>query len=425
MTGHKAAGIAAVLMTAAGLLAISLNLRAAVSSIGPVIDDIRADLGFSAAAASLLTTIPVVAFGVFAFAVPGLSKRLGMYRLLGLVLVVLAVGILLRSVPGLALLFFGTCLVGAAIAVGNVVIPAVIKSDFAAKSGLMMGLYSMFIGIGASLGAGLTVPLRDGFGVSWRWALAAWAGLAVFAFLVWVPQLVRRGAGTKPGGTSAGERIPALTRTGQMGPVSASAGMRELLTDPVAIAVTLTMGIQSMTYYASLTWVPSIFLAAGMQAEKAGWMVAFTVFPATVTSLLAPVFAQRVRPTWLPMLIVVVLGISSCVGLLSAPLAAPYVWMTLLGFAQGAQLALSLSFIVWRSPSVPMTSKVSTMAQGFGYILAAAGPIGMGALHSFSGGWTVPIIALLCVYAVLFAVSVLAAREGFVLGRTGRDVVAD
>ena len=425
MTGPRPARTAAAWMTAVGLLAISLNLRAAVSSIGPVIDDIRADLGFSAAAASLLTTIPVVAFGIFAFAVPGLSKRLGMHRLLGLVLVVLATGILLRSMPGLALLFLGTCLVGAAIAVGNVVIPAVIKSDFAAKSGLMMGLYSTFIGIGASLGAGLTVPLRDSFGGSWRWALAAWAGLAVFAFLTWVPQIIRRGAGTKPGGTSADEVGHGEDRISGARSGKASAGMRQLLTDPVAIAVTLTMGIQSMTYYASLTWVPSIFMAAGMPADKAGWMVAFTVFPATVTSLLAPVFAQRIRPTWLPMLIVVGLGMSSCVGLLTAPLAAPYVWMTLMGFAQGAQLALSLSFIVWRSPSVPMTAKVSTMAQGFGYILAAAGPIGMGALHSFSGGWTVPIIALLCVYAVLFAVSVLAARDGFVLGRAGREVVAD
>ena len=122
MTGPRPARTAVAWMTAVGLLAISLNLRAAVSSIGPVIDDIRADLGFSAAAASLLTTIPVVAFGIFAFAVPGLSKRLGMHRLLGLVLVVLAAGILLRSVPGLALLFLGTCLVGAAIAVGNVVL---------------------------------------------------------------------------------------------------------------------------------------------------------------------------------------------------------------------------------------------------------------------------------------------------------------
>ncbi len=425
MTGPRPAGTAAAWMTAVGLLAISLNLRAAVSSIGPVIDDIRADLGFSAAAASLLTTIPVIAFGIFAFAVPWLSKRLGLRRLLGLVLVVLAVGILLRSVPGLALLFLGTCLVGAAIAVGNVVIPAVIKSDFAAKSGLMMGLYSTFIGIGASLGAGLTVPLRDSFDGSWRWALVAWAGLAVFAFLTWVPQIIRRGAGGKPGGTSADEVGQGEDRISGLRSGKATAGMRELLTDPVAIALTLTMGIQSMTYYASLTWVPSIFMAAGMQADKAGWMVAFTVFPATVTSLLAPVFAQRIRPTWLPMFIAVGLGMSSFVGLLFAPLAAPYVWMTFMGFAQGALLALCLSFIVWRSPSVQLTAKVSTMAQGFGYILASAGPIGMGALHSFSGGWNVPIIALLCVFAVLFVVSVLASKDGFVLGRTGRDVVAD
>ncbi|WP_226829326.1 MULTISPECIES: MFS transporter [unclassified Brevibacterium] len=424
MTGPRTSGVAAAWITAAGLLAISLNLRAAVSSIGPVIGDIRADLGFSAAAASLLTTIPVVAFGIFAFAAPGLSQRLGMRRLLGLVLLVLAAGILLRSVPGLQMLFLGTCLVGAAIAVGNVVIPAVIKSDFAAKSGLMMGLYSAFIGIGASLGSGLTVPLRESFGGSWRWALAAWAGLAVFALLAWVPQLLRRGGSGKPSGTSAGEAGP-----GETGPAArggdTGAGMRQLLADPVAIAVTLTMGIQSMTYYASLTWVPSIFMAAGMPAQQAGWMVAFTVFPSTVTSLLAPIFAQRVRPTWLPMLIAVGLGMSSFTGLLFAPLAAPYVWMTLMGFAQGALLALCLSFIVWRSPSVLLTAKVSTMAQGFGYILAAAGPIGMGALHSLSGGWTVPIIALLCVFAVLFAVSVLAARDAFVLGGTGRQIVAD
>lgn len=410
MSSSRKTGTVAAWITAVGLLAISLNLRAAVSSVGPVIGDIRADLGFSAATASLLTTIPVIAFGVFAFVTPWLSDRLGMYRLLGTVMAVLAAGLAVRSIPGFALLLIGTCLIGAAIAVGNVVIPAVIKSDFAEKSGLMMGLYSTFIAIGASLGAGLTVPIMDALDGSWRWALAAWAGLAIIALLTWLPQLGRGPAEHTEEGDS---------------PERAQQSMRALLTDPTAIAVTLTMGIQSMTYYAALTWVPSIFIAAGMEADQAGWMVAFTVFPATVTSLLAPVIGNRVRPTWLPMFTAVALAVGAFSGLLLAPMSAPYLWMTLLGLAQGALLSLCLSFIVWRSPSVHLTSRLSTMAQGYGYIIAAAGPFGMGALHSLTEGWTVPIIALLCVFAVLFAVSIPAARDVFVLGRRGRTVILE
>ena len=162
----------------AGLLLIALNLRFGVASVGPVVPDIRADLGYSSTVISLLTSIPVFAFGIFAFLTPPLQKRWGMHRLLAVVMVVLSAGILLRLEVHSVSLFTGTVLVGLAIAIGNVVMPTIIKQDFAHRAGTMMGLYSTALFVGAAVASGVTAPLAERTG-SWREALAAGAIPAV------------------------------------------------------------------------------------------------------------------------------------------------------------------------------------------------------------------------------------------------------
>ena len=175
----------------AGLLLIALNLRIGVASVGPVLTSIRRDLGLSATAASLLTTIPVVAFGAFAFLAPWLTRRLGMHQLVGLAMAALAVGIGLRRQPSLASLFAGTVIVGASIAIANVVLPAVIKQDFPDRVGPWMSVYSTALFLSAAIADGLTVPLMPLVGGHWRPALALWTVPAVAACLVWLPQFFR------------------------------------------------------------------------------------------------------------------------------------------------------------------------------------------------------------------------------------------
>lgn len=365
----------------------------AVAAVGPVMEEIRSSLGVTGAAASLLTAIPVFCFGVFAFITPGLSARMGMHRLLGLALVVLCAGIGLRLEPSMVTLFTGTVLVGAAIAVGNVVMPAAIKRDFSHRSSLMMGLYSTALFVGAAAASGLTAPLIPILGDSWRAALGIWAVPALLAFVLWIPQLFHRPKKTTTGLTGVPIQEtpePADEEPGTQEYVS----FRRMFVNPTAIAVTLMMGTLSLNYYAMLTWSPSILQSSGMDATAAGGLVAYSAFPGVLASLVFPAFASRVRPHWLPGVLAVVLVCAGYAGLGIYGAAGSLVWMTLLGLGQGASLSLGLTYIVWRSPDAHHTGHLSTMAQGFGYIIAGAGPLLIGWLHQVLASWPVALLVL-------------------------------
>lgn len=397
-------GLLAAWYVGAGLLLVALNLRMGVASVGPVLGAIERSLHLSPSAASLLTTIPVFAFGAFAFLTPVLTRRIGLHRLLGLTMAVLALGIALRLEPHGWALYGGTVLAGAAIAVANVLMPAAIKSDFAHRVGLMMGLYSTALFLSAAIASAAVVPLMGAFG-SWRPALAFWAVPAVVAFLVWLPRALRN-----PGHARGARTVTDAPVTAVDEPTFA-----RLFRDPVAIAVTGFMGLQSLSYYAFLTWVPTVLQDAGVSAHEAGLMLAYSSLPGIVTGVTGPAIARRLRPTWLPVVVVVVLCAAGFVGLLVAPGAGAWVWMTLLGLGQGGAISLSLSYIVWRSPDARHTAHVSTMAQGTGYLLAGLGPLGLGLLHTATGGWTVPIVVLLALLVVQLVAGVAASRDRHVL----------
>lgn len=394
----------AMILLAAGLIMIGLNLRIGVASIGPVLGDIQHTLGLSAPTASLLTTIPVFAFGVFAFLTPILMRRFGMHRLLGLIMLVLAAGILLRLHTSLTALFIGTVLVGAAIAIGNVAMPPAIKQDFSHRAGLMMGLYSTALFVGAAAASGLTVPLLPHLGDDWRAALAVWAIPAVLAALLWIPQMRR-----SPG------RLKTNTNVADAPSQRGEPALRTMLKDTTALGVTGFMGLQSLSYYIALTWVPTMFQDAGMDAATAGWMISFSAFPGIVISLVMPGIAKRMTTSWLPVVIAVALTGAAFIGLAVAPLASPYVWMALLGLGQGASISLSLSYIVWRSPDTQHTGQLSTMAQGVGYLVAGLGPLGIGAIYAVTGGWTVPLVTLGVLLVAQLLTGIVASRPVHIL----------
>ncbi len=392
-----------------GLLVIALNVRIGVASVGPVLTNIRDELGLSATAASLLTTIPVVAFGAFAFLAPWLTRRLGMHQLLGLAMAALAFGIALRREPGMASLFAGTVIVGAAIAIANVVMPAVIKNDFPHRVGPWMGVYSTALFLSAAVADGLTVPLLRVVGGHWRPALALWALPAVAACLIWIPQFFRSASHSRP---------PRHRRAHEGAGTPAEApepSFRAILTDPVAVAVTLYMGIQCTGYYVTLAWLPSLLRDDGMNPHSAGWMLSYSAFPGIAAALVSPALARRIRPARLAVAVSVLLYGTAYAGLAVAPVRGAYLWMTLLGLGQGASISLALSYIAWRSPDARHTAQVSTMAQGFGYLLASLGPIGIGAIHAASGGWTAPLAVLAALLVPQLIAGTLASRERQVL----------
>jgi CP family cyanate transporter-like MFS transporter len=398
---HRLPGVRlAAAMPVAGLVLVALNLRIGVASVGPVLTTVRDDLGLSSTVASLLTTIPVVAFGAFAFFAPGLIRRLGLHRLLGLAMAALTAGIALRLQPSPVALFAGTIVIGAAIAIACAAMPAVIKQDYPGRVGPLMGLYSTSLFLSACIADGLTVPLTSALGGRWRSALALWCIPAAVAFVAWWPQFSRRPVPPSPSPTAA--------RAG-------ASSLRALLTDPVAIAVTAFMGIQSIGYYVTLTWLPTLLQDDGMNPHRAGWMLSYSAFPGIAVALVSPGLARRVRPTWIPVALAAACYGLAYAGLAAAPVRGAYLWMTLLGLGQGASISLALSYVAWRSLDVRSTAQLSTMAQGFGYLLASLGPIGIGAVHGITGNWTLPLIVLGALLVPQLVAGALASRERFVL----------
>jgi CP family cyanate transporter-like MFS transporter len=379
---------------AAVLLISALNLRMAVAALSPVLDTVQRELGLSSTVAGLLTALPIMCFGLFALTTPRLIRRFGMERLLVLVMVVITAGIALRVLPPLAALFAGTAVIGAGIAVGNVLLPGLIKQDFAARAGLMTGLYSVSLSAGPALSAGLTVPIMHATGLGWRYAIALWGGVAVLAVILLLPHAIRR---------------PPLARTTSL------ARPKGLWKDSIAWMVTGFMGLQSLGFYSVVAWIPTLLQDHGMSAGQAGWMLSYSNFPAIAMALITPlVIRGRSRRA----AALVVIAVAACgvgyLGLMAAPLSLTYLWMTFLGMGQGMAISLALGFIVARAPDVHHAAHLSTMAQSAGYLIASTGPFGIGVLHEVTGGWTVPMITLTVILVPLLVAGLGASRDKYI-----------
>jgi CP family cyanate transporter-like MFS transporter len=361
----------------------------------------------SATTAALLTTLPLLCFGLLAPFAPSVGRRLGMEPALLGTMVLVLVGTALRLLDSMVALLVGTVVVGAGIAVANVLLPGVIKRDFPGRVGLMTGLYSMTLFAGPALAAGVTVPIQHAANLGWRPALAMWGLLAVVALAVWAPQLRRH------------TRIPAAEARSAAHPV------RGLWRHPVAWLVTGYMGLQSLGYYATAAWLPTILISAGMDPGTAGWMLSFSSLLGIAGAFLAPMLASRgVRPGALAVGGAVLCAIAFG-GLLLAPTAGAYLWMALLGLGQGTAISLALLFIVQRAPDTRHAAQLSSMAQSFGYTLAAAGPLALGAVHQLTNGWTVPLLLVVVLLVPQAFAGVGAARDRHVAGSSGSDERGD
>jgi CP family cyanate transporter-like MFS transporter len=373
----------------AGIVLAGLNLRIAVASVPPVIDELRDDLDLSAAAAGLLTSAPILCFGLLAPVAPLLARRLGAERVLLYALLPLAVGVLIRGESSLVALFAGTLLAGAAIAVANVVVPSIVKGRFAEGEGRLMGLYVAALGAGAALAAGLTVPIEDTLGAGWEAGLAVWAIPAAAATAILGVAVVRD--------------------TGRLTARGGAGDARALLGDALAWQVTLFFGLQSIVFYIALTWLPSILREDGFGAGEAGALLALFALGGIPPALVVPVLATGMRDQRAIAVGVAAIEAVAVIGLLAAPSAAA-VWVTLFALGQGAAFSLALTLIVLRAPDSRRTAELSGMAQAIGYSLAAVGPLAVGALHDWSGGWDAPLVALLLLTVPLLAAGIAAGR---------------
>ncbi|UZJ30397.1 CynX/NimT family MFS transporter [Streptomyces endophytica] len=381
----------------AGIVLAALNMRAALAGVSPLLGEIGTHFHLPATVSSLVTTIPLIFMGLGSVVAPVLARRWGTETVLCGALVTLCGGIVLRIAPPVVALFAGCAVVGAAIALLNVLMPGLIKRDFPDRAAGMTALYSTAMILGATVSAATAVPLESALG-GWQGSLVSWALLAAVAAAVWVPQAVLARRGTRHGTAAATPAHPV-----ERGP--------RLARSPLAWQVTLFMGSQSLIAYVVIAWMPTIFTDHGMSKGEAGLVFAFSTLLQMAGSFVVPMLAGRMRRQRLLGVAVSALMACGVGGLLTAPVAGAWLWAALLGVGQGGALGLALTMMVLRSGDAHTAARLSGMAQTGGYLLAAAGPLALGAVHQTTDGWTVPLLLLLTVCAALALLALGAGRD--------------
>lgn len=385
LTGGALLSVAVVL--------VALNLRPAITSVGPLLDEVRAGLGASTIWAGALTTIPGLCFAIAGLAAPVLARRLGMGPAIGMALTVLAAGLVLRVLDGPLVVLGGTLVATAGIAFANVLIPVVVKDSFPLRVGLMTGVYTAALQAGGAFGSALTPPLDSALG-GWRPALGVWSLLAVTALIVWL--FAARGARRpETGGTEQAESGKSMARNG------------------LAWMVMVFFGLQAFLAYVVMGWLPQVVMDAGMSRGATGVLLGVVfVLPVPISLLLPPLAARQRGQSWW-VVVLTSFSIAGLLGLMLAPSAAPVLWCLLLGVGMSV-FSLVLVIIALRARTGPDTARLSGMAQGGGYLLAAAGPFLFGLLHDVTDGWTVPIGMLLVVLLLQLVFGWQAGRDRYV-----------
>jgi CP family cyanate transporter-like MFS transporter len=349
------------------------------------------ETGMTQSTASVLTTLPVLCLGLFSFPAPGLARRHGAERVILACLVAVTVGNALRGFAVAPALFLGSFLAGAGIAMVNVLLPGLVKRDFPRNIAAMTGLYTMALCGGAASGAALTVPLAKAFG-GWPLALAAWGLPALVVLVLWLPQALA----ARPDARAAGPRVGSLLRS------------------RLAWQVTLFMGLQSSMAYIVFGWLAPMLRERGLDPVTAGLALSVSVMFQMGACLAAPALAMRgrdQRPVVLTLCLATVIGFIGCYAL---PLASVWVWSALLGVGQGGLLAVAMTIIILRAPDVHVAAKLSGMAQGFGYIIAATGPLVVGIVRDWSGSYLEPTILFIAFGAAATLFGLAAGRDRLV-----------
>jgi len=379
------------LLLVIGVVLVALNLRAALTVVGPLIGDLRDDEGLSGTAVGLLSTAPLLAFGLIAPLGPRFAARFGVERALVGSMIVLTAGLAIRPLPPTALLFLGTLAAGCGIAIANVLLPAIVKRRFGDGAAFMTGIYSVSLGVGAALAAGLAVPSADWLD-GWRGAFAVWIVPAALAAVVWLPQAVR---------APVRADLPEHVRV-------------HLWRDPIARRLTAFLAIQSVLFYSIVAWLPEIYRPEGFSKGSAGTLLSLSLLVGIPMGFVVAVAASRMRdqrPIAAAACGLTVLGL---LGVLLAPTTAASLWAVLLGVGFGAGFTLALTLMVLRAPDSRHAAELSGMAQSVGYTVAAFGPTLIGALHDLSGGWTLPLATLVGLSVPMLAAALGASRPGFV-----------
>src|SRR5690554_156714 len=372
-----------------GIIFIATNLRAPISALGPVLEAIIEQFALTPTQAGMLTTLPLLAFAMGSPLAAALAKRIGVELSLFLALLLIAVGVASRLVDSAAMLFIGTAVIGVGIALGNVLLPSVIKRDFPSQLAVMTATYVLVMGIVSGGYSALILPLSQYQHMGWQMALAGFAVLTVFSLVLWLPQLRKH--------TPPPRDLPE------------NMGDSKVWHSRLAWQITTLLGFNSFFTYIMYAWMPSILIELGVQPEEAGVLHGvFQVAAAVAAIALIPILARLKDQRIISFSLAGLTAVGS-LGLLFVPQFVMF-WSVAVGFFSGCVFILGLSFISLRTDTTSQTTSLSGMAQCLGYLLAASGPMIAGALHGAFDSWTQ--VLWVCV-----AASLICAVAGLFCGR--------
>ena len=392
---HDSRGkIAAAGLVAVGIVLVALNLRPAIISLGALLAQVRAGLHLSGTVAGLITALPVLCFAAFGAVTPRLARRFGAHALLAGAVGLLAVGLALRALTGSTVVFLVTsALALAGIAIGNILLPVLVKQHFPHRVGLLTGVYTMTLTAGTAVAAAVAVPAAHALG-GWREGLGLWALVAAVAVVPWVLIARRHRPSTGPTQAGPAARIrPARTRIGW--------------------ALALFFGAQSLTAYVIMGWLPALYHDAGFSPAVAGLLTAAIMAIGVPVAIVLPAFAARRADQRAIVLVLAAFSATGYLGLLLAPHAGALLWTVLLALGQGA-FPLVLAMIGMRARTAAGTVALSAFTQSTGYLITALGPLLVGVLREATGDWTAPLVLLMGVVVVQGMAGMAAARPRYI-----------
>lgn len=373
-----------------GLLAIGANLRAPIVGAAPVLMMIQDTLGLTSAAAGILTTLPLLAFAAISPTSPLLARACGLERALLAALLLVACGVVARSLGPVWCLYLGTWIIGSGVAIGNVLLPSLAKRDFADKAPAVTGACAVATASAAALTSATIVPLANLPGWGWPLALASSIVFPLAAMLLWLPQLAHHTSPSKD------------TRAALPG--------RSIWSSTLAWQVTMYMGTNSLMYYITVSWLSSMLTAFGFSAAQAGTLQGLMQIAAVLPGfLLAPLVGRTKDQSGIAIATAALMALGIA-GFLLAPTWSA-AWAMSFGAGSGAGLVLALMFMSLRTDSAPRAAALSGMSQSVGYFLAAFGPPLAGETHDFFGSWTIPLVACLVLAAAMAGFGALAGRS--------------
>ncbi|WP_338588373.1 MFS transporter [Paenibacillus sp. FSL R7-0313] len=377
----------------AGIIVIAATMRSPITATGPVVEMIRSDTGIGHTMVGLLTSLPLLAFAAVSPFAPRLAKRLGLESALLLAVMIVTIGVALRLLPSVLSLYAGTAILGCGIALSNVLLPSLIKRDFPLRVGIVTGLYSVSMNIFGAIASGVSVPVAGATSMGWRASLGMWALLSILALLLWLPQIA-----------AGRQRMLYVTSQSEGAPV-------RLRTSALAWFITLFMGLQSLIFYTTITWLPEILADQGFSPTSAGWMLSLMQMVSVPATFIVPILAGRTRDQRVLTAITCSSLIVGYALLLSGIASLVTIGVTLAGIGAGASFGLVTMFFVLRTKDPRQAASLSGMAQSFGYMLAAVGPLLFGMLHDWTKGWTLPLLIQVILAIALLIAGIQASKN--------------